>query len=72
MPPSDVYVRSFLHLFYTLIKLYYTKVLSEAAWSLAPDQILLQGPRIPVSCMVQQQPLIITKFFFTLTLLSGV
>ena len=25
MPPSDAYVRSFLYLLYTLIKLYYTK-----------------------------------------------
>ena len=26
LPPSDVYVRSFLYLLYTLIKLYYTKL----------------------------------------------
>ena len=25
LPPSDAYVRSFLYLLYTLIKLYYTK-----------------------------------------------
>ena len=37
MPPSDVYVRSFLYLFYTLIKLYHTKALSDQASSLAPD-----------------------------------
>ena len=37
LPPSDVYVRSFLYLFYTLIKLYYTKVLSDQASSLALD-----------------------------------
>ena len=50
LPPSDAYVRSFLYLFYTLIKLYYTKVLSDQASSLAPDWILLlQGPRIPAS-----------------------
>ena len=49
LPPSDAYVRSFLYLLYTLIKLYYTKVLSDQASSLAPDWILLlQGPRIPV------------------------
>ena len=36
-PPSDVYVRHFLYLFYTLIKLYYTKALSDQALSLAPD-----------------------------------
>ena len=37
LPPSDVYVRSFLYLLYTLIKLYYTKALSDQASSLAPD-----------------------------------
>ena len=42
-------VRSFLYLLYTLIKLYYTKALSDQALSLAPDWILLWGPRIPVS-----------------------
>ena len=31
MPPSDAYVRSFLYLLYTLIKLYYTKALSNPA-----------------------------------------
>ena len=50
LPPSDAYVRSFLYLFYTLIKLYHTKALSEQALSLAPDWIpLLWRPRIPVS-----------------------
>ena len=48
LPPSDV--RSFLYLLYTLIKLYYTKALSNQASSLAPDWILLlQRPRIPES-----------------------
>ena len=37
LPPSDVYVRSFLYLLYTLIELYYTKALSDQASSLAPD-----------------------------------
>ena len=37
LPPSDVYVRSFLCLLYTLIKLYYTKALSDQASSLALD-----------------------------------
>ena len=37
LPPSDAYVRCFLYLFYTLIKLYYTKALSDQASSLAPD-----------------------------------
>ena len=52
LPPSDAYVRSFLYLLYTLIKLYYTKALSDQASSLAPDWILLlRGTRIPVySC----------------------
>ena len=39
LPSSDVYVRSFLYLFYTLIKFYYTKALS--------DQLsLVSGPRL--------------------------
>ena len=50
LPPSDAYVRSFLYLLYTLIKLYYTKALSDQASSLAPDWILLLWrPRIPAS-----------------------
>ena len=57
LPSSDVYVRSFLYLFYTLIKLYYTKALSDQASSLATNGILLlQRPRILVSSVVQQQP----------------
>ena len=57
LPPSDVYVRSFLYLFYTLIKVYYTKGLRDQALSLAPDWIpLLWRSRIPVSFMAQQQP----------------
>ena len=55
LPPSDVYVRNFLYLFYTLIKLYYTKALSDQASSLAPDWILLQRRRIPASFMVRLQ-----------------
>ena len=50
LPPSDAYVRSFLYLLYTLIKLYYTKALSDPALSLALDWIsLLRRPRIPAS-----------------------
>ena len=50
LPPSDAYVRSFLYLLYTLIKLYYTKALSDPASSLAPDWIrLLWRPRIQAS-----------------------
>ena len=37
LSPSDAYVRSFLYLLYTLIKLYYTKALSDQASSLALD-----------------------------------
>ena len=37
LPPSDAYVRSFLYLLYTLIKLYYTKALSDQVSSLAPN-----------------------------------
>ena len=37
LPPSEVYVRSFLYLLYNLIKLYYTKALSVLTLSLAPD-----------------------------------
>ena len=46
LPPSDVYVRSFLYLLYTWIKLYYTEALSSQASSLALDWILLWRPRI--------------------------
>ena len=50
LPPSDAYVRSFLYLLHTLIKLYYTKALSDQASSLAPHWILLlRRPRILVS-----------------------
>ena len=35
--PSDVCVRSLLYLFYNLIKLYYTKGLSDQASSLTSD-----------------------------------
>ena len=37
LPPFDAYVRRFLYLLHTLIKLYYTKALSDQALSLAPD-----------------------------------
>ena len=33
LPPSDVYVRSFLYLLYTLIKLYYTKLEPSSLFS---------------------------------------
>ena len=37
LPPSDACVRSFLCPLCTLIKLYYTKALSDQASSLAPN-----------------------------------
>ena len=37
LPPSDAYVRSIFYLLYTLIKLYYTKALSDQALCLTPD-----------------------------------
>ena len=37
LPSFDVYASSFLYPFYTLIKLYCTKALSDQALSLAPD-----------------------------------
>ena len=50
LPSSDAYVRSFLYLLDTLIKLYYTKALSDQVLSLAPYCILpLWGPRILAS-----------------------
>ena len=50
LPPSDAYVRSFPYPFYTSVKLYCTKALSDQASSLAPDWILLfWRPRIPES-----------------------
>ena len=56
LPPSDVCIRSFLYLFYTLIELYYTKALSDQALSLALDRTsLLWRSRILASFMVQQQ-----------------
>ena len=50
LPPSHAYVISFLYLLYTSVKLYYTKVLSDQASSLALDWIILtQGLRFPAS-----------------------
>ena len=43
LPPPDVYVRSFLYLFYTVIKLYYTKALSSQALSLAQIEFFSSG-----------------------------
>ena len=43
MPPSDAYFRSFLYLLHTLIKLYYTKALSDPASSLARIELGSSG-----------------------------
>ena len=57
LPPSDAYVRSFLYLLYTLIKLYYTKALSDQASSLAPIEFFSSGGQ-ESWCLrvIQQQP----------------
>ena len=56
LPPSDAYVRSFLYLLYTLIKLYYTKVLSDQALSLARIEFFpSRGQESRHICVVQQQ-----------------
>ena len=60
LPPSDAYVRSFLYLLYTLIKLYYTKALSDQASSLAWIEFFSSGGQESWHlCMVQQQPFIL-------------
>ena len=77
LSPSDVYVRSFLYLFYTLIKYYYIEALSSQPSSLALDWILLLWrPRIPASFVVQKQAFrsIATNFikpFFVTFIFSG-
>ena len=43
LPLSNVYVRSFLYFFYTLVKLYYTKALSDQASSLARIEFFSSG-----------------------------
>ena len=69
LPPSDVYVRSFVYLFYTLITLYHTKAPSDQALSLVPDSILLLWkPRILASFTAQQQPF---RRFLFICLLGG-
>ena len=49
LPSSDVYVRSFLYLLYTLIKLYYTKALSD-------QSSLVSGPRLNSSPLEAKNP----------------
>ena len=57
LPPLDVYVRSFLYLFYALIKHYFTKALRDQASSLDPGWFpLLWRPRIPAPFTAQQRP----------------
>ena len=69
LPRSDVYVRSFVYLFYTLITLYHTKAPSDQALSLVLDSILLLWkPRILASFTAQQQPF---RRFLFICLLGG-
>ena len=57
LPPSDAYVRSFLYLLYTLIKLYYTKALSNQALSLALIEFFSSGSQESWCIrVIQQQP----------------
>ena len=53
LPPSDAYVRSFLYLLYTLIKLYYTK---------AELQSLVSGPRLNSSPSEAKNPSVFAWF----------
>ena len=55
LPPSDVYVRSFLYLLYTLIKLYYTKAraIKPRLW-LRIEFFSSRGQGSQCLCMVQQ------------------
>ena len=57
LPPSDAYVRSFLYLLYTLIKLYYTKALTDPALFLAQIVFVSSGGQESRRLIVQQQPL---------------
>ena len=50
LPPSDAYVKSFLYLLYTLIKLYYTKALSDQASSLARTEFFSSGGQVSRRC----------------------
>ena len=57
LPPSDAYVRSFLCLLYTLMKLYYTKL-----WAIKPrlwpqiESVSSGGQESRPVCVIQQQP----------------
>ena len=62
LPPSDVYVRSFLYLLYTLIKLYCTKALSNPSLSLAQIEFFSSGGQeLQHLCVIQKQPFILAK-----------
>ena len=57
LPPSDAYVRSFLYLLYTLVKLYYTKALSNQACLWPWIEFFSSGGQESRRLfMVQQQP----------------
>ena len=69
LPPSDVYVRSFLYLLYPLIKLYYTKALSDQASSLPRIEFFSsRGQESQHLCMVQQQTFSIICFRASLSI----
>ena len=57
VPPSDVYIRGFLYLCYTLIKLYYTKlrVIKPCLWSQI-EFFSSGGQESQCLSVVQQQP----------------
>ena len=56
LPPSDAYVRSFLYLLYTLIKLYYTKAPSDQACLWPRIEFFSGGQESWCIRVIQQQP----------------
>ena len=56
LPPSDAYVKSFLCLLYTLIKLYYTKAQIDQASIWPQIEFFFSGGQESWRLLVQQQP----------------
>ena len=56
LPPSDAYVKSFLYLLYTLIKLYYTKAQIDQASIWPQIEFFFSGGQESWRLLVQQQP----------------
>ena len=56
LPPSDAYVRSFLYLLYTLIKLHYTEALSDPSCLWPRIEYASSGGQESRHLIVQQQP----------------